>query len=51
MDGEAVAAAFATSPGADCLKEIVPRLGVRLKVYNALRKELEKEVRILVSHN
>ena len=30
MDGEAVAAAFGSSPGADCLKEIIPRLGIRL---------------------
>ena len=30
MDGEATVAAFATCPGPDCLKEVVPKYGPRL---------------------
>lgn len=37
MDGEATVAAFATRSGPDCLKDVVPKLGSRLKVYNALK--------------
>ena len=37
MDGEATVAAFATSSGPDCLKDVIPKLGSRLKVYNAIR--------------
>lgn len=37
MDGEATAAAFATCAGPDCLKDVIPKLGSRLKVYNALK--------------
>lgn len=31
MDGEAIAV------GPDCLKDVVPKVGLRLKVYNALK--------------
>ena len=37
MDGEAMVAAFAACAGPDCLKDVVPKLGTRLKVYNALK--------------
>lgn len=37
MDGEAITVIFTTSPGPDCLKDVLPKLGQRLKVYNALR--------------
>ena len=37
MDGEAITAVFTTSPGPDCLKDVLPKLGQRLKVYNALK--------------
>ena len=36
-DGEATVAAFATRSGPDCLKDVIPKLGSRLKVYNAIR--------------
>ena len=42
MDGEAIAAVFATSPGPDCLKDVLPKLGQRLKVYNALKTLYEQ---------
>ena len=37
MDGEAIVAALATCSGPDCLKDVIPKLGSRLKVYNALK--------------
>lgn len=43
MDGEAAAAAFATCAGPDCLKDVIPKLGSRLKVYNALRLVFDQE--------
>lgn len=37
MDGKAIAFGLASSPGHDWLKDVVPALGLRLKVHNALR--------------
>lgn len=37
MDGDAVAVGLASSPGPDWLKDLVPKVGVRLKIHNALR--------------
>ena len=47
MDGEAILMGFASTPGANWLKEIVPKVGLRLKVYNNLRKlhDLSSQVR------
>ena len=42
MDGEAISAAFASSPGPDCLRDVVPKLGHRLKVYAALKSVFEE---------
>lgn len=42
MDGEAISAAFASSPGPDCLRDVIPKLGHRLKVYAALKCVLEE---------
>ena len=33
MDGEAVSLAFATTAGPDCLKDVISKYGIRLKVY------------------
>ena len=33
--------AFAAHSGPDCLKDVVPKYGLRLKVYQALKAELE----------
>ena len=33
MDGEAIAVALGSCPGPDCVKEVVPKVGTRLKVY------------------
>ncbi len=37
MDGDAIAVGLASGPGADWLKEVVPKVGLRLKVYGTLR--------------
>ena len=42
MDGEAVSAAFGSTPGPDCLKDVVSKVGSRLRVYKALRSLYEK---------
>ena len=44
MDGEAIATAFATLPGPNCLRDVLPKLGVRLKVYSAIKQQLQCEV-------
>lgn len=33
MDGEALGALLATVQGPECLKDLIPKLGVRAKVY------------------
>lgn len=40
MDGEAIIDAFGATPGHDCLKEVLPRFGQRIKVYKALKKAI-----------
>lgn len=37
MDGNAVLQALATLSGPDCLKEILPKYGQRIKVYNVIK--------------
>lgn len=36
MDGKAIAFGLATAPGPDWLKDLIPALGLRLKVHNSL---------------
>ena len=40
MDGEAIVEAFGATPGHNCLKEVLPRFGQRIKVYKALKKTI-----------
>lgn len=42
MDGIAVSQMFAVCAGPDCLKEIIDKCGKRVKVYTAIKCELEK---------
>lgn len=37
MDGIAIAIGLSTSPGPDWLKDVVSKVGLRLKVHSALR--------------
>ena len=41
MDGEAIATAFTITPGPDCIRDVVPKVGVRMKVYQAIKRALE----------
>ncbi|XP_065892420.1 uncharacterized protein [Dysidea avara] len=43
MDGEAVSLAFASTAGPDCLKDVVPKYGLCLKVYRAIKEQLEHD--------
>ena len=43
MDGDALSLAFAAHSGPDCLKDVVPKYGLRLKLYQAIKAELEAE--------
>ena len=43
MDGEAICAALASSPGPDALRDLIPKVGVRLKVYRAIRSVLDQQ--------
>ena len=51
MDGEAVSTAFATVPGPDCIREVVPKLGYRLKVYRCLKALLEETQVFKIAQN
>ena len=40
MDGEAMSLAYTTISGPDCLKDIISKYGIRLKVYQAIKDAL-----------
>ena len=44
MDGEALSTLLAAVQGPDCLKDLVPKLGVRLKVYKRIKMLCDHEV-------
>jgi hypothetical protein len=46
MDGEAVSLAFASCSGPDCIKDVIPKYGLRLKVYQAIKREIEAHVQV-----
>ena len=50
MDGEAIAEAFATCSGPDCLKDVLPKFGQRVKVYNVIKLSLGVEMASEVIH-
>lgn len=41
MDGEAVFDATGCQVGPDCLKDVLPKYGQRIKVYKAIKAALE----------
>ena len=49
MDGEALVALLTTTQGPDCLKDLIPKLAVRLKVYQHIKAVYIVEVACLVS--
>lgn len=46
MDGEAVRAAFAATPGPDCLKDVVTKTGPRLRVYKAFQELIKVNLQL-----
>ena len=44
MDGAAIVLTFATCSGPDCLKSVISKFGVRVKVYTAIKAKLESDV-------
>ena len=42
MDGESVCQAFGAFAGPDCLGDVLPKYGTRLKVYNAIKRVMNK---------
>lgn len=45
MDGLAIVQTFGSSSGPDCLKNVINKFGVRVKVYTAIKSYLEKAFR------
>ena len=43
MDGEALTTLIGLTPGPDCLKNLVKKVGWRLKVYKAIKELYEGE--------
>lgn len=41
MDGDAIVAAFASTPGPDCLRDVLPKVGQRMKVYMTIKRMME----------
>ena len=41
MDGEAIFGAFGCQVGPDCLKDILPTYGQRIKVYRAIKAAID----------
>lgn len=37
MDGDALATLLTISPGPDCFKELIKKVGVRVKVYQLIK--------------
>lgn len=50
MDGEAISLAFATTAGPDCLKEVISKYGLRLKVYRVIKDVLSAQVLASLLH-
>ena len=44
MDGEALVTLLTNVQGPDCLKDLIPKLGVRLKVYQRIKVLYDEEV-------
>lgn len=44
MDGEAVIGSFGTQAGPDCLRDVLPKYGQRIKVYKAIKEALGNSI-------
>ena len=38
VDGDALTTLLRTIPGPDCLKELVPKVGIRIKAYAMIKR-------------
>ena len=38
VDRDTLITVLATTPGPDCLKELVPKIGVRIKLYKCIKE-------------
>ena len=46
MDGDALATLLTVSSGPDCLKELIKKVGVRLKVYQLIKSLCSDETAV-----
>ena len=44
MDGEAIFDAFGCQSGPDCLKDVIPTFGQRVKVYKAIKFAIDNSL-------
>ena len=51
MDGEALFDAFGYQSGPDCLKDVVPKYGQRVKVYKAIKVAMNASLTQEVVHH
>lgn len=42
IDGDALVTLLGTSSGPDCFKELVPKIGIRMKVYKLIKPFCDK---------
>ncbi len=47
MDGQAISEAFASQAGPDCLRDVLPKYGQRIKVYTALKAVIMVEMEVV----
>ena len=43
MDGESLVTLIGIMPGPDCLKDLIPKIGGRLKVYRSIKACYDEE--------
>ena len=49
MDGKAIQQAYGTCSGPDCMRDVLPKYGKRVKVYHFIKKAIESTLTPLVS--
>ena len=50
MDGESLMTLISVTPGPDCLKDLIPKIGIRLKVYRSIKGCYDEEVNKVSFH-
>ena len=43
IDGESLATLIGIVPGPDCLKDLIPKIGIRIKVYHHIKAYYDEE--------